>query len=164
MKVKEVDTFSKVEYVDAFYISDASLEKVDLYPHISYGKITEDVAGNIVVSFIEDVESGTSVRGLLLPKGALLTEYKNNEQVMSGVSIGDALTVYWDDIVYFEKSVPEKITKMYTEGEVVQITSTYLLLKDPVTLRLHPQPVKNHPGYTPFYYVIPLSFITKVEK
>jgi hypothetical protein len=39
------------------------------------------------------------------------------------------------------------------------ITETFLVIKGPITLRVEPKPIKNHPAYTPFYYVTPFAFI-----
>lgn len=47
-----MDGFSKIEYVDAFYISDDNLEKVGLYSHTAYGKIIKTNEEFVVFSFI----------------------------------------------------------------------------------------------------------------
>lgn len=160
-----MSNFSKIEYVDAFYISEDTLEKVDLYPHTAYGTIMVDNPEYIILSFVNSLEDkNVSEKGLLLIKKSLVSNYTKQTTVVKDFAIGDKVNVYWDDIVYFEKSIPKQQTKMYTEGHIVALTKTFLIIKDPVTLRIFPKPIKNHPGYTPFYYVIPLSFITKIEK
>ncbi len=161
--------FSTIKYVDAFYISDDTLERVDLYPHTGYGKIVADSKEYIIFSFIQKLESdtrraSTSEKGLLLPKASLSPVYKKiGQEFLGKITEGDILHVEWDDITYFEETMPDGLTKMYTEGQLVMKAATFIVIKDPVTLRTSPLPIKNHPGYTPFYYVLPLSFIRNIE-
>jgi hypothetical protein len=160
--------FSKIEYVDAMYISEDTLENIDLYPHTAYGKIVKQFDDSFVVSMLQsksnkDIENRCIEKGLMVPKNALLSLYRNHNLDLSHVSIGDDVSVQWNDIVYFEKMVPISCSTMYTEGSVAMMSDTYIVIKNPVTLRTYPLPVKNHPSYTPFYYVLPLSFIQHIE-
>jgi hypothetical protein len=163
-----MDKFLKVKYIDAFYISADTIEGVDLYTQKAYGEIIFENEDHITLSFINEIDSSEnkkSVRGLLITKTALLENYKNsNKDIMENIDIDTKVNVEWSDIVYYENSIPEKFSTMYSEGTLVKKTETYIIIKDPITVRAYPLPVKNHPSFTPFYYVIPLSFVKKIEK
>ncbi len=163
-----MNKFIKINYIDAFYISDDTIEGVDLYPQKAYGEIIFENEDHIILSFINEIdssESKKSARGLLITKAAILENYKNlNKEIMGNIDINTRLNIEWSDIVYYENSLPEKSSTMYSEGTLIRKTDTYIIIKDPLTIRTYPLPVKNHPSFTPFYYVIPLSFIKKIEK
>ncbi len=167
--ISMMNKFIKVEYIDAFYISDDTLEGVDIYPQKAYGNIVSENKDHAVLSFINEVPySGSeiikTVRGLLLTKNSLLENYKNlNKNIVKNIDLNVKVNVEWTDIVYYENFIPEKCSTMYSEGTLIKKTDTFIIIKDPLTIRTHPLPVKNHPTFTPFYYVIPLSFIKKIE-
>jgi hypothetical protein len=161
-------TFSKIEYVDAFYISDDNLEQIDLYPHVSYGRVYEERDSYFVYSLLskKNTLDGDFIieKGLLVPLQSLISSYKKiDSNIFLHSTVNKRVAIEWNDIVYFEEEIPSSLTKMYTEGEVVIKTDTFLVVKDPITIRVSPLPIKNHPKYTPFYYVIPLSFIMAIE-
>jgi hypothetical protein len=112
-----MENFTQIEHVDAFYIEENTLERVGLHPHVAYGQIIEKKKDSIVFSFVHTFQdSKISKTGILIPEKAPSPEYKKYSAAIGSGKVGNSVSVYWDDVIYYENVPPESITKMYIRG------------------------------------------------
>ncbi len=167
-----MDKIYNIKYVDASYSYEESIKqtKLDLYEAYGYVKNNKN---NIIIIFIKKRKIGVGKiinrkesvpMGLVIPDTALILTsrvYKN--EIMKNVSINSSISVTWRDVVHVENLPRYDCPVMYTEGILIKTDRDYIILKDPKTIRVHPRPIKNHPGSgLPTYLVIPISFITEI--
>ena len=175
MRYNEINKMSKiynVKYVDAYYTYEREIGDTRLSLFESYGYVERNT-DNIVIFFIKKrgenvkdlVEKKENlIKGLVIPDTAIMTiasTYKSD--FLKDLSIGSSIAVTWRDVTFVANQPLYECSIMYTEGILVNIKGDHIVLRDPETLRMHPTPVRNHPGSgRPTYLIVPLSFITAI--
>lgn len=155
-----------IRYIDAFYSTKEKIESIKFTVHIAVGKfrVFDD---HVVIIFKE--EDNLPKEGMLIPKQALILKDNNKSKLdFDDLDLhskkGSILGVFWKDIVYFEDgNIPEKCTTIYTEGELFSITFEAIVIKNPETIKIKTEEVRNHPENKPRFYIIPKSFIVDIE-
>ena len=165
---------SNIHYTDAYYILENGDDFVVKLPHNeAYGRIENGKNGSFVIHFIDKVEnlafsknkrSSLIVKGLVLPNAAVLSKSKGGFiEGLESLVYGQKISLTWSDVVYAENETRNECSKMYTEGTVFRNNQDNIVILNPETIRIHPQPIKNHPSIKPAYYVIPKAFVTSFE-
>jgi len=156
-----------IKFVDAYYTFAKKVGKTKLSFHEAYGYIKKN-GNNIIVVFIKKIliyGKNEIVLGLVIPSTALISK-KNNakNKLLTNHKIGDAVAITWRDIVIFDSgNLRNNCSIMYTKGILFKINRDHIVLKNPETIRIYPAPIKNHPTKKPSFYIIPISFITKIS-
>ena len=171
-----MEKFLKIEYIDAKYTNQAvSLVIVILDAHQAYGSLATTSNSDYILDYVVTDNPNFKnkiMEGLILPKGSLVSEYKDKnyqEQFIksfndNGIKIKDKVEITWKDVVHVIDSTQVECSIMYTEGIIHRIYNDFILVSNPETIRSYPLPVKNHPPVKPLYYVIPKSFILEIKK
>jgi hypothetical protein len=161
-----MNQFSKIEYTDAYYIlEEPDILQTKLPKNEAFGYVEKN-ENNIVVHFIIKKDSKASsnikiVMGLVLPISSIYTQKYLKE--LDDIKENSSVALTWKDVVFLQNDEIRGVSTMYTEGIVIQNNSDHLVIKNPETLRIKPEPVKNHPQVKPLYYVIPKSFIIEYK-
>jgi len=161
-----MDKIYSVKYVDAYYSYEKKITQTKLSLFEAHGYVEKNV-NNIIIAFIKrKLAYGREevVLGLVIPDTALVSvvdTYKTD--ILKNVAIGSSVTVTWRDVVIFDYGdLRNDCPIMYTEGILVKIEKDHIVLKDPETIRIYPNPVRNYPVEKPNYYMIPISFISDI--
>lgn len=161
-----MNQFSKIQYTDAYYIlEEPDMLQTKLPKNEAFGYVEKN-ENTIVVHFIIKKDSKTLsnskiVMGLVLPISSIDTQ--NYLKELDDIKENSSVALTWEDAVFLQNDEIRGVSTMYTEGIVVQNNSDHLVIKNPETLRIKPEPVKNHPQVRPVYYVIPKSFIIEYK-
>lgn len=161
-----MEKISNIKYIDASYFYNKNLP-TKLSIHEAYGYMRKSKK-NITIEFIKQISKNKDnkqiIKGLIIPANALTSLNKNFEiQGLQKIKIGSNISVVWRDIVYIANMPKRDCSIMYSEGILYKATNSYLVLKNPETIKTHPLPIKNHPQKKPKYYMIPKSFITEIK-
>jgi hypothetical protein len=161
-----MNKFSKIQYTDAYYILEEPDVLQTLLPKNEAFGYVEKKENTIVVHFILRKDSNDSlnakmVMGLVLPISSIDTQ--NYLKELDHIQENSLVALTWEDVVFLQNDEIRGVSTMYTEGIVIQNNSDHLVIKNPETLRIKPEPVKNHPQVKPLYYVIPKSFIIEYK-
>lgn len=167
-----MDTAYKIKYVDASYSYEEKIKQEGLDTCEAYGYVEKN-GDNIIISFIKKMEVTNNlvaskekiVDGLVIPDTSLISRiesYKTN--ILNNMEIGLSVSVTWRDVIHVANLSIYECPTMYTEGTLFEIEKDYIILRNPKTLRINPEPIENHPGGgLPTYLVIPVAFISSTE-
>ncbi|MEX0909954.1 MAG: hypothetical protein WDZ75_01535 [Candidatus Paceibacterota bacterium] len=100
---------------------------------------------------------------MIIPESALLSRQNEYLEELKSLKTSERVAVTWKDVVHVANMSRNSSSIMYSEGFLLKDGGDHIVLKDPETIKIHPTPVKNHPPFQPFYYVIPKSAITRFE-
>lgn len=161
-----MNKFLKIQYTDAYFILEEPDVLQTLLPKNEAFGYIEKKENTIVVHFILKKDSKASpnakiVMGLVLPISSIDTQ--NYLKELDDIKENSSVALTWEDVVFLQNDEMRELSTMYTEGIVIQNNSDHLVIKNPETLRIKPEPVKNHPQVRPLYYVIPKSFIIEYK-
>ncbi len=165
-----MDKFKKIEYIDAKYIySDSDFETLNLKldKHTAFGYISTNKTGDYIVEYIKKIinnktkESDLLIEGLILPNGAVTDEVKFLDTRNYG-QIDNNIEIFWDDVVHVINNNRYDVSKMHTTGVLVYSNEDFIVIKNPITIRVYPEPTKKHPEKDSNYYMIPKSFIKEI--
>lgn len=167
-----MENFSRIFYIDAKYISEDVdynyLSKIKLDTHEAYGYIEKNKDGDIVLRYIINTRyKNFLVEGLVLPIGAVCKDILIKDDMCFEYNLlkNSRYEIYWKDIVHVVGQKSEvSVSKMVTTGQLILFKEDFVIIKNPVTLRIYLEPIINHLSFTPFYYVIPKSFIYKINQ
>ena len=155
-----------IRYRDASYLAKRIIKGTTLPIYVAVGRpITSK--NHVIISFTE--ENGTPIRGLLVPKEALILveEEKKTKKVDMQNFLppnNSDVGIFWKDIVYFENGkIPNKPTQMYTEGQLYLQTSDSLVIKNPETIIIKKDNMGNYPKIKPTFFFVPKVLITGIE-
>jgi hypothetical protein len=162
----------KIKYVDASYSYEEKINQEGLDNCEAYGYVERN-GNNIIVSFLKKVGVADSLMkskekiadGLVIPDTALISRIRlHKTEILNNMEIGLSVSVTWRDVIHVANLPIYECSTMYTEGILFEIEKDYIVLKNPKTLRVKPEPRKNHPGSgLPTYLVIPVAFISNIE-
>ena len=155
-----------IRYIDAFYSTKEKIESIKFTTHITVGvlRVFDD---HVVIIFKE--EDSLPKEGMLIPRQALILEDNSKSELdFNDLDLhskkGSVLGIFWKDIVYFESgNIPDKCTTIYTEGELFSVTPEAIVIKDPETIKIKTEEIRNHPKNKPRFYIIPKSFVVDIE-
>ena len=163
-----LNTFTTIKYVDAQYIDWETIETKDMHLGIweSVGYVRENKEGDLVIEYFKDMQADSSevLEGIVIPKGSVIGQTGYDKNLFKDLIIGKMFEVLWKDLARISAGSEVSCSRMSTSGVLHMIADDFLIIKDPIPMRLQPLPIKNHPSFTPFYYVIPKSSIIKIEK
>lgn len=167
-----MDKIYNIRYVDAYYSHAQNIGETKLSLHDAHGYV-EKSGDNIIIIFIKKRNTNNNeiirtkqsiVKGLVIPNTALVSVvevYKND--ILKNVTIGAFVAVIWRDVVYVANLPRYDCSIMRTEGVMFRIEKDHIVLKNPETTRIYPEPIKNHPEGNPAtYLIIPISFVTEI--
>lgn len=162
----------KIKYVDASYSYEEKINQEGLDVCEAYGYVEKN-GNNIIVNFLKKVgvvdnlmKSKEKIAdGLVIPDTALISRVKlYKTDILNNMEIGQSVSLNWRDVIHVANLPVYECPIMYTEGTLFKIEKDYIILKNPKTLRIKPEPRKNHPGSgLPTYLVIPVAFISNIE-
>ena len=160
-----------IQYVDAYYVYSEKRDQTFLKPHRAYGYVVPDPVSTIILFTIEKdkkYKKGEEIyEGLIIPTKALkpyqLKKFIALEKEIQNCR-GAHSAVIWLDVVHVGGLARSECAQMYTEGVLHRIEKDHIVIKNPETIRVYPAPVRNHPEKKPTFYIIPKSFIEKIEK
>jgi hypothetical protein len=165
--------FVNIHYTDAYYIlEDGEVLNTKLPHNEAYGYIHESQRG-LIVRFIkgadttseESTDTDFVIKGLVIPKGAVLSASKENFiEGLHNLSVGQNISLTWNDVVIVANDSVKDCPIMYTEGRIEQNNTDHLVIGNSETIRIEPLPIRNHPAIRPLYYIIPKAFIVSFEK
>lgn len=158
-----------LEYIDASFFYKKPRIWPGLIKHTVLGKVIHLTEDAVVIEFTK--KNNTSERGVLIPLNAIVTSNKTNKinkktenpLLENGLIIG----VTWRDIVYFDNgNIPKKPTEIYSEGILIYKNDKYIVLRNTGTIAISKKDIKEFPNAQkkPTYFVIPISFISNIEK
>lgn len=162
----------RIQYVDAYYVYSKILPRTALKPHEARGFVIKNGIHTAIIFINEKdrpVQVGKTeiIEGLVIPTASIGPyKPKNNldtEQNIASIHIKAQVSVEWLDVVRVVNMNRWTCSIMYTEGILERIQTDHIVLRDPETIRTHPNPVKNHPEKKPTFYIIPKSFIKKIS-
>lgn len=161
-----MDKIYNIKYVDASYTYTKSIDHTKLFVHEAYGYMKRN-NDNIIITFIKKkLINGTeeTAKGLVIPDTALISKKNTlSNNILLSFKTGKSLAVTWKDIVIFDSGdLRNDCPIMYTEGILYRIEKDHIVLKDPETIRIYPNPIKNHPVKKPNFYTIPKSLIIEI--
>lgn len=162
-----MDKIYNIKYVDAYYSYAKNIDETKLVVHEAWGYMKKN-GDNIVITFIKWKRTHGKEEvalGLVIPDTALISKKDTfDKKILENFEIGMSVVVTWRDVVIFDFADSRNdCPVMYTEGILLKIENDHIVLKDPETIRTYPTPVKNHPTEKPNFYIIPISFIMKIE-
>lgn len=154
-----------LKYLDPYYGYDEISEDSKFAVHEACGYITllDKVA---IVEFLKEIDSTDThiVRGLIIPRGALLEEALHPKMDLNlEYSLNKDISLEWLDVALVSETQRKEPSIMKTSGRVMRLDSNYLVIKNPNTVRTYPLPKRKHPEDTPAFIVIPYSLISKVS-
>lgn len=163
-----MNQFYNIKYIDAYYSNNKEVGNTKLFLHEAWGYVKKN-DNNIIISFIKTKYQNKKDEiklGLVIPDTALISKNNNiNKEIITNLNIGNSIAVTWRDIVFFDYNNPRNSCSiMYTEGILFKTEKDHVVIKSPETIRIYPNHIKNHPEKKPNYYVIPISFITDINK
>lgn len=154
---------ANIFYTDAGYGFEEKIPKEMILSKCeAYGYAFSDEK-NFFVHFIkragEDILPHKFIKGLIIPKPALLLNAKNFKGKIA-FKKGQEVSLVWDDIVIVGNNERRDSSLMETSGVVFADFSSHVVLEKPITVRTFPLPEENHPQEgIPFYYVIPKALL-----
>lgn len=156
-----------IKYIDAYYVyAGVWTKKIKFKLCSAYGYLTENTY-DYFLTFIKDddilVKNKKMIRGLIIPKTAVNHNLNKNRALFKNLKIGDKILLQWKDIIHVKNAYRSSSSVMETEGILTRMGNKYLVIKSPKTVRIRPQPKKNHPYKKPTFYIIPKSLIFSLK-
>lgn len=161
-----------LKYTDAYYLYD-TVPPLDIKLPIyeAYGYI-EHVRDHIILHFIRESDPDEQYtlsahlvhKGLLIPNSAIIEKNVASNDVLSkDLILNSEVEILWNDIVKLANSFQDSPSIMRTSGKIATYSKEFIVLENPITVRVYPLPEVKHPEQDPKFYIIPLSVITDLK-
>lgn len=164
--------FYVVKYIDAYCIYFKNIGVTKLKPHEARGYVIRN-GTQVVVFFMKERSEILNihnkkkiVEGLVIPTSATIPysakKYPSLEKSIRLIKIRSRVMIRWLDVVHVAGMSRYICSEMYTEGILEKVEYDHIVVRDPETIRICPQPIQNHPLEKPTFYIIPKSFILSI--
>lgn len=161
-----------LKYTDAYYLYDTVLPQEIVLPiYEAYG-YTEYIKDHTILHFIKKFDSINQYnsivqfvhKGLLIPNSAIIEKkIDSNYFLFKEIILNTTAEVLWNDIVKLANNFQDSPSIMKTLGKIIICSKDYIVLENPVTVRVHPLPEVKHPEQDPKFYIIPFSVVINLK-
>ena len=159
----------KIKYIDAYYATRDSKNSFGVSRTCEAYGYVEKTEKDVIVYFIQKIEKdtpGVILRGLMIPHTNLFSYVKTFDptSITDTLCFSERIEVTWRSVTFVNNIVWQEAPTMRTRGVLVNINDDHIVISDPETSRIFPEPETLHPSIKPKFYYIPLASILSVKQ
>jgi hypothetical protein len=157
-----MNVITNIRYVDAGYVTTPNLSP-SFAPSVYevYGYV-QPLVRSILVRYVTLIPSNMQnvvIEGLVLPMQAVESRHIHvDTSTYAEVLPNTRIVVVWYDVVHLTHATVRECHTMRTEGFFERVAGKHIIIREPKTIRIEPEPVKVH-ARDATYLSIPIGCI-----